>query len=205
MAWRDKAKLYVCDVLTRLGALRFGVFRLTSGKMSPYYIDLRLLPSEPKAFSKVCGIYLDLVRQDVGLKNFDRIVGIPTAGIPFASVIAYQAGKPFLYIRREAKLHGRERLIEGVLNPGDRVLIVDDLITTGKSMLDAALKLRAEGAIVEDAVVLIDRNEGGEAALSKEGIKLHRLLDITETAKILHTRGVVDKESYEAIIKQIKK
>ncbi|MEM2906242.1 MAG: orotate phosphoribosyltransferase [Candidatus Bathyarchaeia archaeon] len=205
MSWRDAARLYVCDILMRAGALQFGTFKLTSGRISPYYIDMRLLPSFPAAFKKVCGIYVDVIKEDIGPAAFERIAGIPTAGLPYASVIAYRLGKPFLYTRREARAHGRERMVEGVLSPGDRVLIVDDIVTTGKSIIQAAKILRSEGAKVEDVIVLIDREEGARPALKAEGLQLHSLMGIRDAAEILHGRGVVEDEQYTAIIKQIRR
>jgi len=205
LTWRDDARHHVCEVLMRTGALRFGAFKLSSGRFSPYYVDLRLLPGFPTAFRRVCDIYLDVIREDVGLNAFERIAGIPTAGLPFASVIAYNIGKPFLYPRKEAKAHGRERMVEGVLSPGDRVLIIDDIVTTGRSIVQAATVLRSEGATVKDVVVLIDREEGAQAALKAEGLRLHFLMGIGDAAEILHDRGVVQDEEYSAIVKQVKR
>lgn len=204
MDWRNEARKYVCDILVRLGALKFGVFKLTSGKMSPYYIDLRLIPSHPEAFRRITDTYIRILEEDVGLDKFDRIAGIPTAGVPFASVIAFKLGKPFLYIRKEAKAHGRERMVEGVLNPGDRVIFIDDLITTGRSILKAASIVRSEGGVVDKALVLIDREEGGREALAKSGITLYRLLTITEAAKLLYEMGMLEEEHYKTILKQVR-
>ncbi|MBS7617664.1 orotate phosphoribosyltransferase [Candidatus Bathyarchaeota archaeon] len=204
LSWRAEAKEYVCNVLVRLGALKFGVFKLTSGKISPYYIDLRLIPSHVEAFRKICDIYVRMVEEDIGLDSFDRIAGIPTAGIPFASVIAFRVEKPFLYVREEVKAHGTGRNIEGVLNSGDRVIVIDDLITTGKSILRAASMVEAEGGIVDKALVLMDREEGGRKALAKSGIRLFSLLTIKEASKILYQIGVLDEEHYKTILKQVK-
>jgi orotate phosphoribosyltransferase len=192
------------QILVRTGAIKFGAFTLASGKLSPYYIDLRLIPSYPEAFRKILGFYVNLAKTEIGLKNFDRIAGIPTAGIPFSAVLAFNLEKPFLYVRKEIKTHGRERRVEGLLMPGDRILLVDDLITTGTSLLGAADAVIAEGAVVKDALVLIDREEGGKQALSKLGIKLHYLLKISEAAKKLYEVGVVDQEQLKAILKQVK-
>lgn len=205
MSRRDDARLYVCEVLMRTGALQFGTFKLTSGRISPYYIDLRLLPSFPAAFRKACGIYVDVIKEGIGRDAFERIAGIPTAGLPFASVVAYNLRKPFLYIRKEAKAHGRERMVEGVLSPGDRVLIIDDIVTTGRSILHAAQVLRSEGATVQDVVVLIDREEGAGPALKAGGLRLHSLMGIRDAAEILHNRGVVEDEQYAAIVKQVRR
>mgnify|MGYP005667336357 CR=1 FL=1 len=136
---------------------------------------------------------------------FDRIAGIPTAGIPFASTIAYLMNKPFIYIRQAKKLHGRERRVEGLLSPGDRVLLIDDLITTGSSLLKAAKAIVAEGGIVKDAVVLLDREEGGKERLSKEGISLRAVFKISEIAQTLYELDAIDEEHLKLIYNQIKR
>lgn len=198
-------KIEIYKILNRIGALKFGAFKLTSGKMSPYYIDLRIVPSFPDAFQKICEFYVAFIKNDVGINNFERVAGIPIAGIPFAALIVYNLKKPFLYIRRGVRLHGRERRIEGVIAPGNRVLLVDDLITTGLSLQKAAKTIMAEGGVVADAVVLLDRQEGGKEKLARSGIKLHALLNITETANTLHELGTIDEEQLKTILKQIKK
>mgnify|MGYP002153778355 CR=1 FL=1 len=199
-----RMKADLIQILLRTGAIKFGTFTLASGKLSPYYIDLRLLPSYPEAFRKILGFYVALAKTDIGLKNFDRIAGIPTAGIPFSAVLAFNLEKPFLYVRKEIKTHGRERRVEGLLMPGDRILLVDDLITTGTSLLGAADAVTAEGAVVKNVLVLIDREEGGKQALSKLGIKLHYLLKISEAAKTLYEVGAIEQEQLKAILKQVK-
>jgi len=199
-----RMKADLIQILLRTGAIKFGTFTLASGKLSPYYIDLRLLPSYPEAFRKILGFYVALAKTEIGLKNFDRIAGIPTAGIPFSAVLAFNLEKPFLYVRKEIKTHGRERRVEGLLMPGDRILLVDDLITTGTSLLGAADAVTAEGAVIKNVLVLIDREEGGKQALSKLGIKLHYLLKISEAAKTLYEVGAIDQEQLKAILKQVK-
>lgn len=199
------AKLEVSKILNKIGALQFGAFKLTSGKISPYYIDLRVVPSFPDAFQQICNLQATFIRQQIGEKDFQRIAGIPIAGMPFATTIAFQLKKPFLYIRRGVKLHGRQRRIEGILAPGDQVLLVDDLITTGLSLRKAAKSITAEGGVVKDAVVLIDRQEGGKAILEKEGIKVYSLLSISEILNNLSDVGAITEEQVKTILKQIKK
>ena len=148
---------------------------------------------------------LNTLTIQIGLKNFDRIAGVPVAGIIFASQIAYNLKKPFLFVRKGVRLHGRERRVEGVLSSGDRVLLIDDLITTGFTLKKTAEAVRAEGGVVTDAVVFLDREEGGKQQLDKSGIKLHSLLKISEIANALYEIGAIDKESLKTILKQIKK
>jgi len=201
----EKEKTELSRILHKIGAIKFGAFKLTSGRTSPYYIDLRIVPSFPEAFRRICDIYVKLVETEVGAGNFDRIAGIPTAGIPFASLIAYQLKKPFLYIRSKTKLHGRERQIEGIIMPGNRVLLVDDLITTGLSLKKAARAIRAEGGVVADALVLLDREEGGKQRLQKDNITLNYLLTAREAANKLYELGAIEEDQYKTILKQAKK
>jgi len=193
----------LCRILIKTGATKFGIFKLSSGKFSPYYVDLRMIPGDPKGLRTVIQIFERMARSGVGISRFDRIAGVPTAGVPYASVLAYQLSKPFLYVRREAKPHGGERRVEGQLLPGERVMIVDDLITTGKNTLQAAEAVRAEGGQVQHALVLIDRQEGGGSALAQAGLKLHAFTTISKIARRLHQSGVVEDEQYEAILAQI--
>lgn len=201
----EKLKTEICKILNKIGALRFGTFKLTSGKMSPYYIDLRIVASFPDAFQKTCEFQTGFIEEEIGTENFDRIAGIPIAGIPFASLIAYRLKKPFLYIRKDVRLHGRQRRVEGILTPGDRVLLVDDLITTGHSLRKAAEAIRVEGGVAKDAVVLLDREEGGRENLEKEGIELHALLKISGIADRLYEIGAIDEEQLKTILKQVTK
>jgi orotate phosphoribosyltransferase len=198
-------KVEISKVLDRIGALKFGAFKLTSGKMSPYYIDLRIIPSFPDAFEKICDSFVKFIKSEIGTAEVDRIAGIPVAGIPFASVVAFNLKKPFLYVRKGARFHGRERRIEGIIAPGNSVLLMDDLVTTGLSLQKAAKAIMAEGGVVTDAVVLIDRQEGGREKLAKSGVKLHALLNITEIVSTMHELGTVDQDQLKTILKQVKK
>ncbi len=198
-------KIEMAKILTNIDALQFGLFKLSSGKVSPYYVDLRIVPSFPDAFRDICEFYAQYITQQIGTKSFDRITGIPIAGIPFASQVAYILKKPLLYVRKDAKLHGRERRVDGILVSGDRVLLIDDLVTTGITLKKAAQAVRAEGGIVTDAVTFLDRQEGGKELLEKEGIKLHTLLEISEIAQTLFEMGTIEEESLKTINKQIKK
>jgi orotate phosphoribosyltransferase len=195
----------MANILFKIDAVKFGVYKLSSGKSSPYYIDLRVVPSFPDAFREICDFYAQYISDQIGIKNVDRIVGVPIAGIPFASQIAYNLKKPFLYVRKDIKLHGRERRVEGVLVSGDRVLLLDDLLTTGLTLTTAIDAARAEGGVVTDVVVFLDREEGGRELLERKGVKVHSLLKISEIANTLFEMGAIDQESLKTILKQVKK
>ena len=135
---------------------------------------------------------------------FDIIAGVPSGGIPFGSVVAYKLHKPFIFARSTQKSYGRRRRVEGILNHGDRVLLLDDLITTGKSIVEVTSVIRAKGGIVKDAVALIDREEGGNETLVQENLELHSLLKISEVAAKLHAIGIIDEEKMKVILEQVK-
>jgi orotate phosphoribosyltransferase len=195
----------VANILFKTDAIEFGVFKLSSGKASPYYIDLRVIPSFPDAFREICDFYAEYITNQIGVKNFDRMAGVPLTGIIFASQVAYNLKKPFLYVRKGVRLNGRERRVEGLLVSGDRVLLIDDLVTTGLTLKKAAEAVRAEGGVVTDAVVFLDREEGGNQLLEKNGINLHALLKISEVANALYELDAIEQENLKTILKQVKK
>jgi orotate phosphoribosyltransferase len=203
-AWPQvKAKLAeeAALLLHRAQALLFGSFKLTSGLESPYYIDMRLIPSYPDLFERVCDAYCELIRAEVA--EFDRVAGVPTAGIPFATLVAYKLRKPLIYVRKQLKLHGQLKTVEGVLKLGERVLLLDDLVSTGDSALKTVRAVREAGGVVEDVVVLIDREQGGRELLAEEGVRLHALLKVTEAARILYEGGLLSREGYEVILSYV--
>jgi orotate phosphoribosyltransferase len=189
-------------MLMRTGALQFGMFTLSGGKLSPYYLDLRVIPSFPDAF-RAC---TDLLAKNArSVEGIDKIGGIPTGGLPWASVLAYSLAKPLVYTRKDIKLHGRERSVEGILTPGERVLLVDDVITTGKNILTALQSIRGEGGVVENALVLLDREEGGGEHLQKEGVKLHSVAKISAVAKKLFDMDAITKIQFEELSGEMEK
>lgn len=207
MEWKDEKealKEELCRILVRIGALKFGMFTLSTGHLSPYYIDLRLIPSFPDVFLRISSIYARIIEKDIGTDSFERIAGIPISAIPYASVICLNLQKPLILVRREPT-DGRHRSVEGILKPGDRVLPVDDVITTGGNLSSTTKVLRHEGAVVEKAVVLVDREEKGIDKLKSEGVEVYRLMTISEAAKILYGLSMLSTDQYKAIQLQIKK
>ena len=182
--------------------MEFGTFKLSSGILSPYYVDLRLIPSDPQAFQSTIAMYRSVVEPSL-LKRTQRLAGIPTAGIAYAAVLAYDLSKPFLYVRKESKEHGRNKRVEGLLKPGESVLVLDDVMTSGKNVVEAAEAIRAEGGVVEDAVVLLDRQQGGAENLLKTGIRLHSFTTMRRIADKLLSLGTIEEEQHKEILGQI--
>jgi len=191
-----------CNILLRTGSLEFGTFKLASGILSPYYVDLRLIPSNPEAFQRTVAMYVSVLEPNL-TKRVQRLAGVPTAGVAYAAVVALHLAKPLLYVRKEQKEHGRQRRVEGLLQPGDRIGVLDDVVTSGKSLLEAIEAIRGEGGIVEDAIVLLDRQQGAEGNLKKHGVRLHSFTTMRRIADRLLSLGTIDEKQHDEIVRQI--
>jgi orotate phosphoribosyltransferase len=179
----------------------FNDFKLSSGITSPYYIDLRIIPSYPEMYETISDAYVKKINE-LNMK-IDRICGIATSGIPLAALTAYKLKKPFVYARKEKKEYGTKGLIEGILNKGDNVLIIDDVVTTGGNIIRTVNALREMDAIVEKAIVLIDREQGGFEKLKEINIELISIIKVSQIFKILFNKNLISKEKYEKILKYI--
>jgi len=175
-------------LLFEAGCVRFGDFVLHSGAHSPVYVDLRLLPSHPRILQEVAGAYARLLRQ----LTYQRVAAVPYAGLPLGAAVCLQTGDPMIYPRREAKGYGTRRQVEGVYHAGERVVLLDDLISSGGSKLEALALLEAEGLVCEDVVVLIDRQQGGAEELAAHGYRLHAAVTLQELVDVLEQDGAID-------------
>jgi uridine monophosphate synthetase len=178
------------SALITTGCFKLGEFTLKSGKKSPFYIDLRRLVSDPAALELAGRAYESAAE---GL-SYDRIAGIPAAGLPLATVASLRIGKPMVWPRMPVKEHGTGNRVEGEFSRGERLLLLDDLITTGASKLEAAQILRGEGLVVDELVVLIERGRQGRRDMEGAGIALHSFVHVRELFAACERLGLVDSK-----------
>jgi len=190
----DAQKTALADGLLAAGCIKFGEFTLKSGLQSPIYIDLRQVISHPQLLAQIGQAYLPLIRP----LRFDRLAGLPYAAIPIATAVSLAGNYPMIYPRKEVKAYGTKAEIEGEYHPGETALIIDDLATTGGSKFEAIEKLTAAGLLVQDVVVLIDRQSGAKEALEQAGLRLHAVLTIGELLDDWEATGKVPAEKIAA-------
>jgi len=182
--------------LFRAGGVKFGEFTLKSGRKSPVYVDLRPLVSHPGVLRAAGQALAGVLR---GLE-FDRIAGLPYAGLPLAVSASLAADLPMLYARKEAKGYGTSRLIEGTYEPGMTVALVDDVITDGGAKIELAAPFLAEGLGVRDVVVLVDREQGGRETLAAHGYSLHAVFTLREVVRLLAGADAVPAEQAATVL-----
>ena len=180
------------------GMVKFGEFTLTSGKKSPYYVDLRPLPSYVRLFDMAVE---DLAELITGKEPKDAgVSAVELAGIPLGAALAIRMSKPFVYVRKEAKAHGTEELVEGNVRSSGRFFVVDDVLTTGGSILHAARALREKGSEVTSSYVLFDRLQGGSTKLKREGVSVHSSTDILSAVGQLTDEGLMARKQREEVV-----
>ena len=190
-------------LLIKNNAIKFGDYILASGKKSPYYIDLRQTISSPITMDWIANSLSRIILNEIGRDKIDRILGVPTAGVPFATVVSQKLIIPMIYYRQARKEHGVRKKVEGLLERNDRVLVIDDLITTGESVIEAAEVVRDQGGVVNELVVLLDREQGGPERLRASRIEPHVLFKISNAMTWLHSVGLIEDAIFETLIQYI--
>ncbi|HBW30178.1 bifunctional orotidine-5'-phosphate decarboxylase/orotate phosphoribosyltransferase [Anabaena sp. FACHB-709] len=178
-----------------IDCIMFGNFVQASGAVFPYYIDLRKIISNPQVFNQVLSGYENIVKN----LTFDRLAGIPYGSLPTATGLALRLNCPMIFPRKEVKAHGTRRLIEGNFRTGEVVVVVDDILISGKSVMEGADKLKSAGLNVHDIVVFIDHEQGVKDKLQANGYRGHAVLTISEITSVLHQAGRINDEQFLAL------
>ena len=180
--------------------IRFGDFTLASGKKSQYYIDLRLVPSYPIYYRKMIKGLQNIIAEDIGFENFHSLVSVPTGGLVVAASLAIEIVKPIIYVRKEAKEHGTGKAVEGVTCQDMKLLMIEDVVTSGGSVINAIKSIKDEKMTETDTYAVVDRMEGATEALQAEGVKLHSLLTIKQIAESLFEQKLITED----VLNQVK-
>ena len=173
-----------------LEIIKFGKFTLKSGIESPFYVDLRPLASNPKILKNLATHLLKILPSN----DFDLLCGVPYAALPMATAMSLESNIPLIIKRKEAKSYGTKKLIEGIYKKNQNCLLIEDVITSGKSLLETIDEVENEGLKVSDIVVVLDREQGGKELLERKGYRVHSLFTITETVNILKEVGKITDE-----------
>jgi len=214
--------LWLARELFRLGAIRFGEFTVGRTTVnSPVYVDLRVLVGSPTTLQYASR----LIRQETSAEQlrrrptcdpFDIVAGVPFGGLHLATAYSLYNGVPMVYARKrtpEQAVHvgeadaaaavpasGEGAAIQGNFLPGQRVLVIDDLITSGGSIAATVQLLHDAGLRVRDAVVLVDREQGGAERLKEQGVRLHSILKLPIMLNLYMSLGMIDEATYRRSI-----
>lgn len=183
-------------------AIRIGNYILSSGRSSHFYIDLRILQSYPVYFRKTITLLKSIVLSRIGLDEFDCICSIPTSGTIFGSSLAYELFKPHIYVRKDAKNYGTQKKIEGEIKPGSRVLFIEDVVTSGNSLL-SALKTISEQSSTNRAVVIIDRQQGAAENFKKHNLQIDSVISVVDAVEVLKNNNRISNDDYDSIREEI--
>lgn len=176
--------------LHKIGCIQFGQFTLASGQQSPIYIDLRRIAAYPSVLKMVGQVYAEMLEP----LQYDHVAAVPYAALTIGAAVALQTNRSLIYPRKEVKAYGTGKMVEGVYAAGDRAVIIEDLVTSGGSVLKVMEQLDAVGISVTDAAVLIDREQGGRANLAEQGCHLHAVLQLSDVLTILHAAEQISTE-----------
>jgi uridine monophosphate synthetase len=178
-----------------IGCIVFGNHVQASGAVFPYYIDLRPIISIPQIFHQIVSAYADILKDLI----FDRIAGIPYGSLPTATGLALRMERPMIFPRKEVKTYGAGRLIEGHFQAGETIVVVDDILISGKSAMEGAAKLKSAGLKVDDIVVFIDHGQGVKDRLQENGYCAHAVLTLAEISQTLYQAGRVNDEQFNIL------
>lgn len=167
--------------LYRIGAIKFGEFKLKSGILSPIYIDLRLIVSYPPLLKSISSLMWEKIKEE----RFDCVCGVPYTALPIATTLSVEHNLPMVMRRKEAKEYGTKKIIEGAFEKGQKCLVIEDLVTSGSSVFETIEPLEREGLKVTDIMILLDRQQGGKKRIEEKGYRLHAIMHMQDLLSCL--------------------
>lgn len=185
-----------------VGAVKFGDFVTKVGLKTPIYIDLRVLIAHPKIMKKLSLALWEFSKS--WPSKITQICGVPYTALPIATIISIESNIPMLIRRKEAKAYGTKKLIEGQFEPGDNCVVIEDIITSGSSVLETIKDLQKEGLNVTGAFIVVDREQGGRDHLLDSGYKIKSLFTLTKLIEYLVEAGKIEKEVAEKVSNYLK-
>lgn len=188
-------KLTLIDNLFDIGCIKIGDFTLASGLKSPLYIDLRTIISHPNLLRMVA----DQIWQTLTSVNAQLLCGVPYSGLPIATAISVSKQVPLILVRKELKQYGTKKEVEGIYRNNQQCVLIEDLVTTGGSVIKVAEMLRRNGLKVVDVAVLVDRGQGAKENLAENNINLHAVLSAKEMFMQLQASGRLSDEQVKLI------
>jgi len=197
--------------LLKVGAVNFGTFKSTGHEKNPnlpalpIYFNLRILRSEPEVRDEVVNAYEEKIFAEGLDLEIDFLVDIPLAISPIVSILSYKTGIPMITPRKEDKTHGIPRKIEGRFRAGQRVLVIDDVITWGVSKFEVLDILKEESLRIKGILVLIDLEKGGAQAVGKAGYCFYSVFKATDLLSIYLEENKIDQRKYDETIARLKK
>lgn len=192
--------------LYNANCFRFGSFRIKSGDLSPYYIDLARLISSPKDLEVIIQVTSKVVKQIMNKEKIDKLASIALKGALISPGIAILVNLPCVIIRKREKKYGATgRLVGAEVNKGDKILFIDDVVSKGISKIEGIEPLESRGAEIKNIIVIVDREQGGKQKLEEKGYIVHSLTTISEIIKILFNSKKISKEHAKKVLNYIKK
>ncbi|CAH2250451.1 uridine 5'-monophosphate synthase-like [Pararge aegeria] len=183
-----------------VGAVRLGDIEAKLGRRTPIYFDLRVVVSHPKIMMAIAQ-QLQILGSGI---EYDILCGVPYAALPFAAVMSVNTNIPMIMKRKETKMYATKKILEGVFEKNQNCLVVEDVVTSGGSLLETVNTLRTEGLAVTHAVIVLEREQGGATVLSANGVQVKALFTMTELVKILRDAGRISEKTVEIVSDHIK-
>lgn len=181
--------------LFNIGAVKFGEFKIKSGMISPYYLDIKCITSKPKLLRDIA----ETMWESIPNKNWELVCGVPYTALPIATVMSVDHEVPMVIRRKEAKGYGTNKIIDGIYQPGQSVLVVEDVITSGASIMETIAPLEEVGLKPQEIVILINREQGGKARLESAGYKVNQVMSVFELLEILENNEKITTETGQMV------